>query len=220
MKTTQSAKREFLLTGIFLMVAALIHVMSYMIEAYSRIDILSGRYTGKIPLWLYETAGKILLIYIFYVILRFLAYKKKKSPWSVILMKIWAYIFVIAECFYYVCLAFYNQTLAKIQVMTSTATYIDFYNDTHGFKYAALYICIILGIVITGYITHARFLSVISAILLIAFMICFGFIDMQTIQIMGKNVGLVASSILFHSVESGGVFLLGMWLAFRRESEV
>ena len=43
--------------------------------------------------------------------------------------------------------------------------------------------------------------------------ICFGFIDMQTVQIMGQEVGLVVSSLLFHSVESVGILLIGIWLS-------
>lgn len=205
--------REYILTGNFLIGAALIHVLSYGVNAVARVDILAEKYTGEIPLWMIEVGGRIGLILLLYTVLRYLAYRKKKSRWSIILMEIWAFIFIVAESFYYVCLAFYNNALSQFQSVASKEAYLNFYNDTHGFKYASLYICIIFGMVLTGYITNARFLSVLSGILIVAFIICFGFIDMQTVQIMGQEVGLVVSSLLFHSVESVGILLIGIWLS-------
>lgn len=209
-------KREYLLTGFFLIGTALIHMLAYAVNAFARIDVLAARYTGEIPLWLIEIGGKIGLILLLYIVLRYLAYRKKRTRWSVILMEIWAFIFIVAESFYYVCLAFYNNALSKFQSVASQEAYLDFYNDTHGFKYAALYICIIFGIVLTGYITNSRFLSVISGILIVSFVICFGFIDMQTVRVMNREIGLVISSLLFHSVESVGIFFLGIWLICKK----
>ena len=92
-------------------------------------------------------------------------------------------------------------------------TFVMLYNMTHGFKYLEILSAILLGVVMTGIFLNDRFLKLSSMAILLVFLISFSALQMQTVYLMGREIGIVWTSLIYHVTETLGLFLLSLYLS-------
>ncbi len=137
------------------------------------------------------------------------------------LLQIWAVIFIGAETVYCFIAIMYRRfigilmdALSEGTAMTD-GTFVMIYNMTHGFKYVEILTAILLGVVMTAIFLQDHFLKVASVVVAALFFISFGILQMQTVNLMGKTIGIVWTSIIYHTCETVGLVMLSFYLTRR-----
>ncbi len=132
------------------------------------------------------------------------------------LLEIWAVVLIGAEIIYCVSSAIYRNFTAWLLLLsfvTDPASFTRMYNMTHGFKSLEMMTAILLGVAMTGIFLKDRYLKGISAVTAALFLTAFGFLEMMTVRLPGRVVGLVWTSVIFHVTDTVGLFILALYLA-------
>lgn len=135
------------------------------------------------------------------------------------LLQLWAVIFIGAELIYDFTSIMYRRfigmlidALSESDGMTD-GTFVMLYNMTHGFKYLEILAAILLGVVMTGIFLNDRYLKLFSLVILVMFLLAFSVLQMQTVYLMGREIGIVWTSIIYHVTETIGLVALSVYLA-------
>ena len=134
------------------------------------------------------------------------------------LLQLWAVIFIGAELLYDFTSIMYRRFIGMLinalagGSALSDGTFVMLYNMTHGFKYLEILSAILLGVVMTGIFLNDRYLKLASLIVLALFLVSFALFQMQTVSLMGREYGLVWTSIIYHITETLGLFFLSLYL--------
>jgi hypothetical protein len=136
------------------------------------------------------------------------------------LLQLWAVIFIGAELIYVFTSIMYRRFIAMLMDALSfgamtDGTFVMLYNMTHGFKYLEILAAILLGVVMTGIFLNDRYLKLASLVILTLFLISFAVMQMQTVYLMGREVGIVWTSIIYHLTETLGIIFLSGYLNIR-----
>ncbi len=135
------------------------------------------------------------------------------------LLQLWAVIFIGAELIYGFTSIMYRRFIAMLMDALSEGsgmtdgTFVMLYNMTHGFKYMEILAAILLGVVMTGIFLNDRYLKLASLAILILFLLSFGVFQMQTVYLMGREIGIVWTSIIYHITETVGLAALSFYLS-------
>ena len=135
------------------------------------------------------------------------------------LIKLWAAIFIGTEIIYSFSSLMYRRfTLVMFATVfanpeISGDSFSLIYNMTHGFKYLEVLIALIFGIAATGIFLNDFLLEVLPVIVITVFFIAFAVFQMQTITFMGREIDIVWTSVIYHIVETIGLFGLSIYLA-------
>lgn len=137
------------------------------------------------------------------------------------LLNIWAVILIGVEIVYDLTSFGYTRFIDQLYILlnngdpTSMQLFNSMYNNTHGFKYIGMLIAIILGCVITGVFLQDRYLMVASGVSTLIFLIAFFMIQMQTVTILDRVMGVVWTSVIFHAMQTVGLFCFALYLRHR-----
>ncbi len=137
------------------------------------------------------------------------------------LLQLWAVIFIAAELIYVFTSTMYRRFISVLMEALShgggmsDGTFVMLYNMTHGFKYLEILAAILLGVVMTGIFLNDRYLKLGSLAVLIMFLIAFGVMQMQTVYLMGRAIGIVWTSLIYHFTETLGLVIMSRYLARR-----
>ncbi len=137
------------------------------------------------------------------------------------LLQLWAVIFIGAELIYDFTSIMYRRFIGMLIDALSSGTgmsdgtFVMLYNMTHGFKYLEILSAILLGVVMTGIFLSDRYLKIATVVILLLFLIAFGVLQMQTVYLMGREIGIVWTSIIYHITETVGLVVLSRYLAKR-----
>ncbi|MCR5747400.1 MAG: hypothetical protein K6G03_06790 [Lachnospiraceae bacterium] len=133
------------------------------------------------------------------------------------LLEIWAVILVGAEVIYCVTSVVYRRFTAELLLWVLGGmdyfSFVSIYNLTHGFKYLEMITAILLGVAMTGIFLKDRLLKIATASVGGLFLLSFALVQMQTVQLSGRNVGIVWTSVIFHLTETVGIFILALYLS-------
>lgn len=144
------------------------------------------------------------------------------------LLVTWGIILIPVQLIYDICTIMYSKMLVMASILLNSdisdaehAIYSMFYDSTHGFKYIGMFIAILLGIVMTGELLGYYRLIAICGILAVVFMVAFCALRMQTLSIttLSISIGINWTSVLFHSLTTLGLFLLGMFILAHYKKE-
>jgi hypothetical protein len=147
----------------------------------------------------------------------------RKSIWK--LLQIWGYILIGVRVLYDMSVIYYRTFIDQMSMMISDAANADrmqqgitaIYNGTHGFKYFGMFTAIMLGVVATGIFLQDRSLKIIAIALTLLFMAAFGVFHMGTVTVSGVEYGIVWTAIIFHMVDTVGLFLFALYLRYKYE---
>ena len=134
------------------------------------------------------------------------------------LLQVWMAILIGTQIIYDLSSQIYRNILTQLVNLISSndrAAMIALYNSTHGFRYLAMFIAIMLGIMITGIFLNDQFLKIMALLLSLVFVIAFSFLRMTTVNILNTSIGVVWTSVIFHLIETVGIFVLAFYLRVR-----
>ena len=133
------------------------------------------------------------------------------------LLQMWAVILIGAECVYFCSSIVYKRFTTELMLLLfggrQYTSFVSIYNLTHGFKYLEMLTAIVLGVVMTAIVLHDRYLKIAAAVITVVFLLAFGIFQMQTIQVSGRQIGIVWTSVIFHLTETIGLFILSVYLS-------
>ena len=135
------------------------------------------------------------------------------------LLQLWAVIFVGAELIYDFTSIMYRRFIGMLMDALSSGTgmsdgtFVMLYNMTHGFKYLEILSAILLGVVMTGIFLNDRYLKIATVVILLLFLVAFAVMQMQTVYLMGREIGIVWTSMIYHTTETVGLVVLSRYLA-------
>ena len=110
--------------------------------------------------------------------------------------------FVEQMCFF---IDFGNQDIAN--------AFVSVYNNSHGFKYIGMFVAICLGIFVTGVFLKDAPLKIASFVIMCLFMLAFAILQMHTVTVMDRTVGIVWTSVIFHVIQTVGLFAVAVYLS-------
>ncbi len=132
------------------------------------------------------------------------------------LLELWGAILIAVRMVYDICSIVYRRFITDLIDLSSAASsgedFVAIYNNTHGFKYIGLLIAMLLGSLMTGIFLNDKLIKVITMILMTFFLLSFVLIGMQTLTFAGYSIGVVWTSVIFHLIETLGLFVLGLYL--------
>ncbi len=134
------------------------------------------------------------------------------------LLQLWACILIGARLIYYICSNVYRNFITDLGAAIASENgltsdkFVSMYNNSHGFTYIGLLLAIQLGVITTGIFLKDRFLKISSIALMSFFLVSFVILGMQTVTFHGYSVGIVWTSVIFHLVETIGLFTVAMYL--------
>jgi len=207
--------------GVFLLCVSAVNIIealskSFVRYIYSADPVKAGTYQN------YLAYFKLLVVAVIYF--NCLIRMKKlyfHSPYVRKLLFIWGVILIPIQLICDISTLLYNRLLDLIWMILSQtnvdnyeALYALFYDSSHGFKYMGMFIAVVIGIVLTGVILERRNLIIISTVLMTVFMVLFAAINMRTasFDILSINIGVNFTSVLFHSLMTIGLFILGVYI--------
>ncbi len=132
------------------------------------------------------------------------------------LLELWGAILIAVRMVYDICSLVYRRFITDLIGFSNDAgssgeSFIAIYNNTHGFKYVGLLIALFLGSIMTGIFLNDKLIKVITLILMTFFLLSFVLFGMQTVTFGGYSIGIVWTSVIFHLVETVGLFVLGLY---------
>ncbi|MCR5676153.1 MAG: hypothetical protein K6G16_10640 [Lachnospiraceae bacterium] len=137
------------------------------------------------------------------------------------LLRIWFTILVGAQSMYDFSSIIFRRFITRLTqffVDTTGGTgevYVSIYNLTHGFKYQGMLIALLLGAMMTGIFLDDRELKIAAILIAALFMLSAAGMQMFTLSLLGKSYGIVWSSVIFHLMETVGLFALAWYLRGR-----
>lgn len=136
------------------------------------------------------------------------------------LIKVWAVILVGIQGAYEITAVAYKGFISDIfsgiaPTPEGYAVFTSVYNSTHGFKYIGMLIAVVIGIYVTGIFLKDRFLEASAAALLIVFLAAFLLLNTSTITVAAREVKVVWTSVIFHTLQTVGLFVLSIYLNIR-----
>lgn len=136
------------------------------------------------------------------------------------LLKLWAFILVVMQIIYNFTTELYEQMIMNMQAIVLQSgmdgeIFIQLYNRSHGFKYICMMSAIMIGIFVSGLFLDDKTLIFTSIGMLCLFMITFMFISSSSMSMLGKNMEIVWSSILFHLFDTAGLLVSAIYIRIR-----
>jgi len=132
------------------------------------------------------------------------------SIWSIILVGV-GIVYEITSTAYR---SFVNQLTGLIDLNDYDAymSYVAIYNSTHGFKYLGMIIAICIGIFTTGIFLKDKFLEIVAMLYTCCFVVAFLTLNHSTFVLGNLSVGIVWTSVIFHALQSIGLFSVAFYL--------
>ncbi|MCR4658283.1 MAG: hypothetical protein K5770_18940 [Lachnospiraceae bacterium] len=135
------------------------------------------------------------------------------------LVQLWGFILIGVQIIFDISSILYRIYIANLSAFFLAGGWVNefviIYNYTHGFKYAGMLIAIIIGIMATGIFLDDRWLKYTSVAIAFIYLLSFAFVQIHDINIFGKTVGIVLSSVVFHVIETLGLAGLAIYLRKR-----
>lgn len=216
----EEASSQYIL-GIFILGAAALNIM----EAAAKIPIriICGSNTlAAGTCQNYLAFGKLAVVVVLYsYCLRRMTKLYFHSPYVRKLLFIWGIVLIPVQLIYDISTLVYNRMLGTIWLIVNSnydanndAMYSMFYDSSHGFKYIGMFTAVAIGIIMTGVILERKRLIVISIILMAVFIAIFAAVNINSMNIDVKfmNIGINYTALLFHSLMTIGLLVLGIYI--------
>lgn len=146
------------------------------------------------------------------------------SSYSIVqLLQVWAAILIGIQILYDVTSKSYQDFILQMYALIDFSdenianAFVSVYNNSHGFKYIGMYVAIALGIFVTGIFLRDSFLKISAFIILALFIISFEILQMNTIFFMDRSIGIVWTSVIYHLIQTIGLFGFSLYLGIRYE---
>ena len=144
------------------------------------------------------------------------------SSYSIMqLLQLWAAILIGVQIVYDVTSRAYQSFIEQISLLVDFSdvnianAFVTVYNNTHGFKYIGMFVAISLGVFVTGVFLKDAKLQISAFIIMAFFMLAFAILQMRTVTVLNRTVGIVWTSVIFHIIQTVGLFGFSVYLSKR-----
>lgn len=137
------------------------------------------------------------------------------------LLRVWFAVLVGAQAIYemsseiYRRFAIYLEQALYESGSPSVSNYIFIYNMTHSFKYQSMLTALLLGLVMTAIFLNDKMLYLAAGAIAVIFLISSAGMEMATISVLGNDIGVVWSSVIFHLIDTFGIILFALYLRIK-----
>lgn len=132
------------------------------------------------------------------------------------MLQVWGVILVAANLLQEFCSRMYQNVIDQLQSyyigesMVSNEA-VAMYNSTHGFKYIGMITALIIGFFVTGVFLNDRKLMILSAVMMVAFAIAFGMLQMFTLKFADRSIGIVWTGVIYYLNNTVVLFLFSLY---------
>lgn len=142
------------------------------------------------------------------------------SSYSIVqLLQLWAAILIGVQVVYDVTSRAYQSFIEQMSLLIDfsdaniASAFVSLYNNTHGFKYIGMFVAISLGVFITGVFLKDSTLEIAAFAIMGCFMLAFAILQMRTVTVLNRTVGIVWTSVIFHLIQTVGLFVFSIYLS-------
>lgn len=133
------------------------------------------------------------------------------------LLHVWGVTIICGQVLYLLCADFFEVLMTMSEEVLEhkgdgAILYRNFYNSSHGFKYIGMYVMFLAALLLSTFIVRKIWFLLLGVVLAGMYWYAFRQMDMYTTVILGKSVGIVWTSVLYHGVQTGGFLILGIYL--------
>ena len=139
--------------------------------------------------------------------------RKLTELWFAILVGVQFMYEVFSEVYRHFALGLYTATVSQNEI--SGEAYTSLYNLSHGFKYQGLLVALILGVIMTAIFLDDATLKLTAILAASVYLLSSIVPEMTTLTIMGKSIGIVWSSVIFHILDTIGMAVFAIYLRIR-----
>ena len=139
--------------------------------------------------------------------------RKLLETWFVIFVGVQLMYEVFSQVYRLFALKLYDAIAASGGLMTDA--YTTLYNLSHSFKYQGLLIALLLGVIMTAIFLDDKTLKLVAILAASIYLLSSTGLEMATFSVMGRDVGIVWSSVIFHMIDTLGMICLALYLRVR-----
>lgn len=137
-----------------------------------------------------------------------------------VLLALWGFLFLFIQAIYYIYTNLYGKLVTDLFTIVSFLEFQKWYSQMHIFKYAPMIIGMIFCLFITGFFIQKKLLILFSLLLGGTYILCILFDPMGTFHISNEiSIFVIGSAVLYHGMETAGLFLLGVYMKKIKGSE-
>lgn len=136
------------------------------------------------------------------------------------LIKLWGFILIAMQFIYELSTKVYEKMIMDILVLFQLSglgsdVFVNMYNSSHGFKYLCMMSAIMIGVYVSGLFLKDKIMINVAFIMLALFMLAFLFINSTSLSMLGRDMEIVWTSVMFHVLETGGLLVTALYIRFR-----
>ncbi len=139
--------------------------------------------------------------------------RKLLETWFVIFVGVQLMYEVFSEVYRLFALRLYDAIADSGRLMTDA--YTSLYNLSHSFKYQGMLIALLLGVIMTAIFLDDRTLKLVAILAASVYLLSSTGLEMATFSVLGRDVGIVWSSVIFHVIDTVGMVFLALYLRIR-----
>lgn len=139
--------------------------------------------------------------------------RKLLETWFVIFVGVQLMYEVFSEVYRLFALRLYDAIAESGKLMTDA--YTSLYNLSHSFKYQGMLIALLLGVIMTAIFLDDKTLKLVAILAASVYLLSSTGLEMATFSVLGKDIGIVWSSVIFHVIDTVGMICLALYLRVR-----
>ncbi len=135
------------------------------------------------------------------------------------LLETWFVIFVGVQLMYEVFSEVYRHFALNLYRAVARSggeyDYTSLYNLSHSFKYQGMLIALLLGVIMTAIFLDDKTLKLVAILAASIYLLSSTGLEMVTLSVLGQDIGIVWSSVIFHLIDTLGMIGLALYLRKR-----
>ena len=139
--------------------------------------------------------------------------RKLLETWFVIFVGVQLMYEVFSEVYRLFALRLYDAIAESGKLMTDA--YTSLYNLSHSFKYQGMLIALLLGVIMTAIFLDDKTLKLVAILAASVYLLSSTGLEMATFSVLGRDIGIVWSSVIFHVIDTVGMICLALYLRVR-----
>ncbi|MCR5733937.1 MAG: hypothetical protein K6G22_04940 [Lachnospiraceae bacterium] len=139
--------------------------------------------------------------------------RKLTELWFAILVGVQFMYEIFSEVYRHFALGLYTVTVSRNEI--TGEAYTSLYNLSHGFKYQGLLVALILGVIMTAIFLDDATLKLTAILAASVYLLSSIVPEMTTLNILGRDIGIVWSSVIFHILDTLGMAVFAIYLRIR-----
>ncbi len=139
--------------------------------------------------------------------------RKLLETWFVIFVGVQLMYEVFSEMYRHFATGLYDAIVHGVGI--TSETYNSLYNISHSFKYQGMLVALMLGVIMTAIFLDDKTLKLVAILGASVYLLSSTGFEMATFSVMGQDIGIVWSSVIFHVIDTIGMAALALYLRIK-----